>query len=309
MLHNPVGTSSMLNSLDQTVRRLKASRVEQDRSGRVSVSDGRNIVVLCPGMSTVLVNGRPVRNGHFVHADERGILVPEELLTMVEKLFKETGIKKLRKIVIDAGHGGKDPGAIGRGGLTEKQINLSVALRLAKIFKRRGVETVLVRDRDVFLSLDQRVRVCNREQPDLFLSVHANANRSRVVTGVQTFFIKKTMDDFLRARAAIKSGRREVEGVRLKKNDGYLGLALYHTMYDMSRRESLQIGSSVQKKLSRDLYSENRGVTGAGYRVLKGAMCPALLVEVGFLSNPSTERKFRKSSYLDRIAASIAGSI
>ena len=260
-------------------------------------------------MFTVLVNGVPVRNGHFVHANERGILVPEELLTMVEKLFKETGVKKLRKIVIDAGHGGKDPGAIGRGGLTEKRISLFVALRLAKIFRSRGIETVLTRDRDVFLSLDQRVRICNRERPDLFLSVHANACRSRMVTGVETFFIRKTMDDFQRARSAIRGGRREIEGVRLNKRDGYLGLALYHTMYDMSRHKSFQIGNSVQEKLSSDLYSKDRGLKQAGFRVLKGAMCPALLIEVGFLSNPATERKFRKSSYLDRIAASIAGSI
>ena len=167
-----------LSSIHEAARRLRASVVEEE-SGRIRLSDGRSVVVLCPGMSTVLVNGVPVRNGHFVVADESGPLVPADLLSMIEKLFRDAGISNLRKIVIDPGHGGKDPGAIGRGGLTEKSVNLSVSRRLAKILRARGVKVVLTRSRDVFLSLDQRVRICNREKPDLFLSIHANANVSR----------------------------------------------------------------------------------------------------------------------------------
>jgi N-acetylmuramoyl-L-alanine amidase len=211
--------------------------------------------------------------------------------------------------VIDPGHGGKDPGAIGRGGLTEKELNLSVSRRLAKILRARGVEVVLTRNRDVFISLGQRVRICNREKPDLFLSVHANANVSRTVTGVETFVMRESMSDLQRAREAIKGGSKEVEEVSLRKGDGYLSLALHHTLFDMSRRQSRKVGAKVQKSLVRGVREEDRGLKSAGYRVLKGARCPAILLEIGFLSNPSTERRFRRGAYLDRIVRSIADAL
>ncbi len=302
-----LGTGT-LSSIQEAARRLRASVVEEE-SGRVRLSDGRSVVVLCPGMSTVLVNGVPVRDGHFVTADESGPLVPGELLSAIEKLFKDVGISKLRKIVIDPGHGGKDPGAIGRGGLTEKALNLSVSRRLAEILRKKGVEVVLTRDRDVFLSLDRRVEICNREKPDLFLSVHANANSSRAITGIETFVIRESISDLQRAKDAIRSGSTQVEGVTLKKGDGHLGLALHHTLFDMSRRQSRRLGAKVQKSLVHGVRDEDRGLKSAGYRVLKGARCPAILVEIGFLSNPSTERRFRRAAYLDRIARSIADAL
>jgi N-acetylmuramoyl-L-alanine amidase len=300
--------SGGFSTMHEAVRRLHASIVEEE-SGRVRLSDGRSTVVLCPGMFTVLVNGAPVGSNRFVSADESGLLVPADLLAKIEMLFKTAGISTLRRIVIDPGHGGRDPGAIGRGGLTEKELNLSVCRRLAKILQKRGVEVVLTRNRDVFISLDQRVRICNREKPDLFLSVHANANTRRAVTGIETFVIRESISDLQRARSAIRSGSRKVEGVALKKGDGYLSLALHHTLFDMSRRQSRRLGAKVQKSLVRGVRDGDRGLKSAGFRVLKGARCPAILVEIGFLSNPSTERRFRRSAYLDRIARSIADAL
>jgi N-acetylmuramoyl-L-alanine amidase len=297
-----VPISMLLNDLGLLV-------VDRDASGRVLGSDGSVSLTVCPGMSTVLVDGRGVPVRGTIIADDGGILIPEGALQGIRKAVLTARLGGVRKVMIDAGHGGKDTGAIGCGGLYEKTVALAVSLRLAKILERRGLEVSLTRKADVFIPLDDRVRICNREKPDLFISIHANAARSREVKGIETFYVRESIDDLTRARRRVRNGGKEIEGVDLKRGDRNLGLALYHTMFDMSRRRSREIGTRVNDSLWRSLDSPDRGVKEAGFRVLKGAECPALLVEVGFLSNRETERKFRQSEYLDRIAEAVAAGI
>lgn len=292
--------------LDPALAGLSGPAACDDVTGRVTLTDGRSTVVICPGMATALVGGEVVHTGRFVTADDVGILIPKDFMLVVERLFAGAG--GLRKVVIDPGHGGKDPGAIGRSGLREKDVNLSIALRLARLLRERKIEVALTRKSDIFVPLDKRVKMSNKEKPDLFISIHTNSSKFKAVRGVETFFVKETTDDLARARAAGGSGGA-VEGVNLEQGDAYLGVALRHTLLDMSRSRSLQIGTKVQGALHKGLLTQDRGVKGAGFRVLKGALCPALLVEVGFISNPQTERKLKDSKYLDRIAKAISAGM
>ena len=302
----PVFSRVKLVHLDPVLAGLSGPTVCDDVTGRVTLTDGRSTVVICPGMGTAMVNGETVHTGHFVTADDTRILVPENFMLVVKRMF--TGARRLRKVVIDPGHGGKDPGAIGRDGLREKDVNLSIALRLARLLREREIAVVLTRESDVFVPLDKRVKMSNGESPDLFISIHTNSSKFKAARGVETFFIRETTDDLARARAAGRMGGT-VEGVDLKQGDAYLGVALRHTLLDVSRSRSLKIGTKIQKSLHKGLLTQDRGVKGAGFRVLKGALCPALLVEVGFISNPPTEKKLKNPRYLDRIAKAISAGM
>jgi len=273
------------------------------------MSDELVSVVMCPGMSTVVVDGNPVVIGSSIIADDAGVLIPLTALARITDVVREAILRGVRKVVIDPGHGGRDTGAIGAGGLQEKSVNLSVSLRLAKILEKRGVEVVLTRNKDVFIELDERVRICNRERPDLFVSIHANAARARDITGVETFYVRETIDDFDRALHAAREDAVEIQGVEVKESERDLRVALYHTMFDMSRRRSREVATKVNKSMWKRLDSPDRGVREAGFRVLKGAKCPALLVEMGFLSNGETERKLLQGNYLDKVAEAVAAGI
>ena len=283
--------------------------VQRDGSGRVVMSDGTVTLVLCPGMSSVVVDGRALRVGAGIRADDAGVLIPENALVRIRAAVRDAILQAVHKVVIDPGHGGSDPGAIGRAGLEEKAVNLAVSLRLAKILEKRGIEVVLTRRSDVFIELDERVRMCNREKPDLFVSIHANAAEAGDVTGVETFYVREAIDDFDRARRTVGGRPKEVQGMRLGGSDSDLGMAMYHTLFDMSRRRSADVAGIVNRSLCKKLDSPDRGVREAGFRVLKGAECPAILVEIGFLSNVPTERKLMKGEYLDKVAEAVAAGI
>ncbi len=293
-------SSPGLTYLDRAAAELGAFPVDRDFTGRITMSDGTSTFMICPGMSSALLNGNAVHSIQFVNADDTGILVPKDMWDLIRDIFKNARIGGIRKIVLDAGHGGRDHGATGKTGLREKDVNLSIVLRLAQDLRERGMEVVLTRDSDVFISLNERVRICNRENPDLFISMHINASRSRSANGVETYFARETLDDLVRARNASGSSG---------SGDYYMRLAMAHTLFDMSRCRSIEIGAKVQESLHQVLSSADRGVKGAGFRVLKGAMCPALLLEIGFISNPDTERKLRSSKYLDSIVRSIVSAI
>jgi N-acetylmuramoyl-L-alanine amidase len=283
--------------------------VNADKDGATTLTDGTVTVRICPGMSTILVAGQPVCTRRGVEAHGNEILISPDAYRILKEAIRRARVNAIREVVIDPGHGGSDTGAIGMEGLYEKDVNLSVSLRVAELLRQRGIRVHLTRDSDVFVPLDERVAICNREKPDLFVSIHANASVVRDVTGIETFYVRETIDDGARARDALAHGAASVEGVDLTSEEDNLGLALHHVLFDMSRRRSMAIGERVCDSLERGLSSPNRGVKEAGFRVLKGARCPAVLVETGFLSNPSTEQKYKQQEYLDKVAEAIAAAI
>ncbi|MFC1698761.1 N-acetylmuramoyl-L-alanine amidase [Candidatus Omnitrophota bacterium] len=212
----------------------------------------------------------------------------------------------IRRVIIDPGHGGKDPGAVGRGGQYEKDIVLSIAKKLKRRLSSMGIAATLTRSDDRFLTLGQRSRIANKENADFFISVHANASRSRWVSGVEVYYLSEAIDDDLRSTQAAKK-----YNLNLKEDYSgkYTEAILWDLTYQQNRNNSIDLAGLVCRSLSRNLSQRNRGNKPARFYVLKGTNIPAILIEVGFISNAREEKKLKGAAYQDKIAQAIAGGI
>ena len=218
----------------------------------------------------------------------------------------------LDTIVIDAGHGGKDPGAIGRGGLQEKTVTLDVARKLGRMLERdMGVNVVYTRDEDVFIPLWKRTRIANDSGGKIFISIHANSSpSSRSAKGFETFLLrpgktKDAIDVASRENAAIKLE----EGNHDYKIDSSENIILATMAQSAFMKESEFLAAEIQNELDRVLSTPNRGVKQAGFYVLVGASMPNVLIELGFLSNKEEEKLLGRSSYRRKLAKAIFAAI
>ena len=209
-----------------------------------------------------------------------------------------------RRIVIDAGHGGHDPGTIGPRGLQEKDLVLDVAQRLARLVRSElKAEVVMTRDSDVFIPLEERTAIANSKGADLFLSVHANSSPNRSARGIETYFLNFARNAHAEGVAARENA---ISAATLKDLQGLVKAITLNSKIDESR----DFASSVQESLvaglrPHDPSVEDRGVHTAPFYVLIGANMPSVLAEIAFVSNPEEERKLRDDDYRDRIARSL----
>ena len=212
---------------------------------------------------------------------------------------------EFKTIVIDAGHGGKDPGAVGYRGTKEKDIALDVAKRLEKkLSKNMKVKIVMTRDEDIFLRLSERTKIANENNGSLFISIHTNAAEDRRASGFETFFIGQNKNEAAVRAAARENAVLELEGSTGKKlTDEDLIKATIAQSAFASKSELF--ASLVQKEIKKRVQSKDRGVKQAGFYVLMGASMPNVLVELGFISNPSEEKKLRSPQYRDQLATAI----
>jgi N-acetylmuramoyl-L-alanine amidase len=220
-----------------------------------------------------------------------------------QSLTRALGLK-IGRIVVDAGHGGHDTGTIGPGGLREKDLVLDVALKLGKLLENRlGAEVVYTRDDDTFIPLETRTAIANKEEADLFISIHANSSGDPGARGIETYYL-----NFTSSADALEVAARE-NAVSEKS---------IHELQDLVRKialkekiqESREFAADVQKLLYGGLNAKNpgmrnRGVKKAPFIVLIGANMPSILTEISFISNPGDEKKLRTSEYRQRVAESI----
>lgn len=218
-------------------------------------------------------------------------------------LIRALGLK-IGKIVIDPGHGGHDTGCIGPDGLEEKDLVLDVSKRLGKLLQSRlGAEVVYTRSDDTFIPLETRTAIANREQADLFISIHANSSRDPDARGVETYYL-----NFTSSPDALEVAARE-NAVSEKS---------IHELQDLVKKialkekieESREFASDVESSLHSGLAAKNpgirdRGVKKAPFIVLIGANMPSILAEISFISNPGDEHRLRTSLYRQRIAESL----
>jgi N-acetylmuramoyl-L-alanine amidase len=215
----------------------------------------------------------------------------------------------LRTIVLDAGHGGHDSGAIGPGGLMEKELVLEVTKRVARLLEERlAVKVLLSRDGDHFVTLKDRTSFANRAGADLFVSIHANAHRVAASEGVEVYFLSsEATDNAARQLAAAENSVVQLE----KPAAGRAGRAeIVRTMlWDLAQaefqNESSRLAETVLDSMTQALRIPTRGVKQAGFYVLGGAAMPAILVEIGFVTNPKEERRLKESKYREEIARAI----
>ncbi|HEX2188591.1 MAG TPA: N-acetylmuramoyl-L-alanine amidase [Longimicrobiaceae bacterium] len=219
-------------------------------------------------------------------------------------------VKKL--VVVDAGHGGVDPGARGPGGTREKTVALAVARRLAEILRRDPqYEVRMTRDRDTLIALRDRARLANgwrREgQPALFMSIHLNANPSRSARGFETYFLSEAKTADAKRVEEMENAAQQYEDDAGKRDP--LSFILHDLRQNKYLRDSNDWAALIQDELEAVHPGPNRGVKQAGFYVLNGAFMPAVLVEIGFISNPQEEQLLASARQQQLIAERLARSV
>lgn len=224
----------------------------------------------------------------------------------------EAGPPRRRLVVIDAGHGGRDPGARGAGGTREKDVTLAVARRLAAQLREDPTfEVRMTRDRDTLIALRDRARFANQwkdeGQPAVFISIHCNANPSRSAVGFETYFLSE-------ARTADAKRVEEMENAAVQyEDDAEHGTPLDFIMHDLRQnqylRESSDWAQMIQDRLRAVHPGPDRGVKQAGFAVLNHTFMPAVLVEIGFISNTGEERKLGDPEVQAGIARQLARAV
>ncbi len=210
----------------------------------------------------------------------------------------------IRKIVLDPGHGGRDPGAIGVGGIEEKNVVLSVARKLARKLERdMGIEVVLTRKDDSFVRLEDRTAIANAENADLFISLHMNASPNSDARGVETYYLDNTRDE-----ASIRLAARENGTPRNKVSD--LQFILSDMTQNMKLEDSITLADRLQRSLVGTMSKQmadvrDLGVKKALFYVLVGARMPSVLVEMFFVTNKSEGREMAQERYQDAVVDSL----
>jgi N-acetylmuramoyl-L-alanine amidase len=219
---------------------------------------------------------------------------------------------KIKRIIIDAGHGGKDEGTRGPNGLLEKELVLDIARRVGALIQERlGVEVVYTRSDDTFIPLEQRTAIANDQSGDLFISIHANSSAIRSVSGVEIYYLsfsnsKIDLDTAARENAGAESSVHELETLlqkamlndKLKESSEFAGKVLQA----MTGTPAAAATAAANKMRS-------RGIRRAPFVVLIGAHMPSILAEIGFISNPADEAQMMKPAHRQKIADSLAKGI
>jgi N-acetylmuramoyl-L-alanine amidase len=208
-------------------------------------------------------------------------------------------------IALDAGHGGKDPGARGPGGTLEKEVVLAITRRLARLINaERGMRAVLVRRGDYYLELRRRSRIAREANADLFVSIHADAFHNPAISGSSVYALSNNGASSEAAKwlADRENAADRVGGVSIEDKDDLLVSVLLDLSQTATVSASIDVGSYVLGELGRLGHPHKASVQRAGFVVLKSPDIPSILVETGFISNPSEERKLRDSDHQRRLA-------
>ena len=213
---------------------------------------------------------------------------------------------RLDTVVLDAGHGGKDPGSQGKYGTIEKDVVLDITKRVGRLLEKSGIKVIYTRDEDVFIPLIERTKIANDANGKLFVSIHANSNNNRKIQGFETYLLRPG-----KSEDAIEVASRENAVIKLEEKPRQYekltgeNLIMATMAQSMFMKESEDLASIIQMELDKRLNTPNRGVKQAGFYVLIGASMPNVLVEVGYISNPSEEKKLKQTSHKQQVAEAI----
>jgi N-acetylmuramoyl-L-alanine amidase len=299
------------------------------------------------GYSCVIIDNSVAGSEHPVIRRKGGVYIPADLaVVLLENFYNREVEQKNRKIsvkadipeeikkpektripakkerigfiVIDAGHGGKDPGAVGKGGVKEKTINLKLAKKVEALLNERlkEIKIKMTRTSDRFIELAERAEIANRElkknSNGIFLSIHVNASISSKISGFETYFLSQNAtNEEARKTAALENNVviLENQGTGKKRFDDvdYIEALMMTTQI---QKESSLLAESVQKNLDKNITEfKSRGVNKADFFVLRGALMPAVLVEVGFITHQKEREYLVTNAYQDKLAKGIVDGI
>jgi len=244
------------------------------------------------------------------------IVTLEDPVRIIIDIYGKVTFSEKKRIVIDAGHGGHDPGAVGPNKLYEKDVVLDIALKLRELLQKNpNYEIFLTRDKDAFIPLEQRTAIANSKNADLFVSIHANASPNRTAKGIETYMLNWTNDEEA-MKVAARENAISLKKMRQmnKKEMDILDIIKSDLSRENKRDESIKLAHYIQKNLVSDLHRDNNhivdlGVKQALFYVLFGAKMPSVLVEVSFISNPLEEKLLSKDDYRGELARSISAGI
>ena len=227
---------------------------------------------------------------------------------------KKSSSHAINSVVLDPGHGGKDPGAVGRYyKLYEKEVNLDVAKRLKNILQSQGIKVYLTRTSDKFIPLEDRAEYASAKNVDFFISIHANASRTRWLRGFEVYYLsEKKMDDSERALQAAGDKSLRFEKGSLDRRSATAKTIVYDLKFTENRIESKELAEYLVKAVKKKgIYTRRKNIFDARFHVLKNfkTNMPAVLVEMGYLSNRSEESLLRTSSYRQKVAQGLANGI
>ena len=230
----------------------------------------------------------------------------EETKSLINNTSKEKYI-----VFIDPGHGGRDPGAIGRLGTLEKNITLKTSIMLRKALKRyKNINSILSRDKDIYLSLKERTKLAKINNADIFISLHADSSKNNKANGISVFSLSDKASD-KEARMLAKR-ENDVDNFFGNKNQ-IKDPIIYNTLIKMFQRKAMNDSSYLAKKILSNLektkLAVNRGHRFAGFAVLKSYESPSVLIEIGFLSNKQEEKKMLNTKYLNELSNGLAIAI
>jgi N-acetylmuramoyl-L-alanine amidase len=246
------------------------------------------------------------------------VIVPSALFSSADSTVTKSKAKKkkniLSRIVLDAGHGGKDPGAIGTNGFKEKDATLAIVLKLGELIEEEleGVTVSYTRKSDKFIELYKRGEIANKQKGQLFISIHCNSTPEKPskASGMSTYFLRPGKTD-----AAIKVAARENAVIEFEKDkDRYEALSDIDFILTSMRSSSdikfsEKFAALVQKELKSSVGLKNNGVEQAGFYVLVGAAMPSVLIETAFISNPKEESLLSSKEGQEKFARGILEAI
>jgi N-acetylmuramoyl-L-alanine amidase len=233
---------------------------------------------------------------------------PPDPLASGYTMIRQLGLG-VKTIVLDPGHGGTDPGCLGKSGSREKDVTLDVALALKKtLVEKNGFNVILTRESDIFVPVEDRTVIANQKRADLFVSIHANASRNRKRTGIETFYLNFSPDPAVNEIAA----RENATSV---KNISQMKDIIQRIVQNSKFQESRDLAEKVNKNLLQSLSGKNYGtmnslgVKGGPFWVLIGGDMPSILVEISHLSNAQEEARLKTPSYRASIVKGIYDGI
>jgi N-acetylmuramoyl-L-alanine amidase len=288
-----------------------------------TIQKGSNRIVLRADSNTMLLNGeirkldKPVvfyNNAVFVPISfVRNNLAPALGTAAVLTVRPEAEASRrvsIKTIVLDPGHGGRDVGATGRRiRVKEKDRALYLARKIRDILEGAGIRVIMTRDDDTFIPLPKRAEIANRGNADLFVSVHINASRSRMLRGFECYYLSNATDDNARAVEAVENASLKLGDTANLEHSGTLDKTLWDMTLTENRIESAQLANYVCDSIDKNATTANRGIKSARFYVLKYTRMPSILVEAGYLSNRYEELKIKDNAFLDRVAAAVTDGI
>ncbi len=242
------------------------------------------------------------------YLDRLGYFLPEVTPSAPTVTTSVPAYHRIRRVILDAGHGGMDSGAISPYGLKEKHVVLEIAKKVKKALEAQGLEVVMTRNSDIFIPLAERAEIANKQSADFFVSIHANASLTRSLQGFEIYYLSEATDD-----AALALERAENSALRFEVVHPLSSKGLKTIYWDLreseNRKESLRMAGQIMNSVTGSVKVSAARVRSANFYVLKWTECPAILIEMGYLTNKQDERKLRNPVYKQHLASAIVEGI